>query len=78
MLTAALPHHRKLSDRKNQEQKYIMALGGHQIQIKCNSQPKKHGLNGKEMRHEVRPAGSTGGAQFGHFLLVDLGCCVKN
>jgi hypothetical protein len=43
----------ELHDGKNQEQRYNMALGGHQTQIKCNNQPKTRGLNGEEMRHEA-------------------------
>jgi hypothetical protein len=40
MLTAALPGHHELSNGKNQEQKYTMALGGHQTQIKMQKPTK--------------------------------------
>jgi hypothetical protein len=39
--TAALPHYRKMSNGKNQEQKFNMASGGHQTQIKMQ-QPTKN------------------------------------
>jgi hypothetical protein len=50
----------KLSNGKNQEQRYTMAPGGHQTQIKFNNQPKTRALNGEEMRR-----GATGGEHVG-------------
>jgi hypothetical protein len=71
---------------KNQEQRYTMALGGHQTQIKMQ-QPTKNtrarrgktrGLDGEEMRNEARLAGSTGGARFDCFRAIELGYSVNN
>ncbi len=42
-----------------------------------NNQPKTCGLDGRETRYEVQPAGGAVGAQVDCFLAIDLGQCKK-
>ncbi len=67
--TAALPRHRKLSDGKNQEQKYNMASGGRQTQIKLQ-QPTK---NMRAWRGRDETWGATSGERGGSTIWLFLG-----
>ena len=47
---------------------YVMALNGYQTGDKgCNNQQKTSAFNGGGMEHDVRAAGSMGGARFDRF-----------